>query len=463
LLKELPWKARGWPTDHISVREHDQWFRAWALRRALIGRAANATELLPASFTGRNAKRHQDQRAKVDATITQVLGSYNLRARVLAGRGHRQEVHKTISDYIAGVRKKTEETYEKNDWYFRDNSRRFAEALLAWPDSAGPIITALADLGEKVLSQSAPHLWLDLARLTLRQPATIGLGWELLERAATFWESRPFAASERWPNLLRCAEIAERLDPTQAQGYYRRSLKSAEGISDADFDDVLGLNVATRSGQLVVDATSHFVARGRREIVYVSSALVSPKPAPALLRAFQIIDEPSDYGLPHEAGPIDQRNVNIPGFQLHPWIFDRSADRGTQDHDPASKHLSTYFHRPTEPLIRYFKLTASTPTAWADPHGKPVLEEEIWDDGVSEDEHYNAVSSGRLVWCSLAHIRSVLRAAGRSLLLKITIERRHNRDQQEIRDKKHECRKARLYLYTAEGRLLTVDSSRQIG
>jgi hypothetical protein len=1183
LLKELPWKARGWPTDHISVRDHDQWFRAWALRRALIGRAANAIEVLPANFTGRNAKRYQDQRAKVDAAITQVLGSYNLRARVLAGRSGRQAVRKTVSDYIAGVRKKTEETYEKNDWYFRDNARRYAEAVLAWPASAGSIITALGDLAEKVLSQAAPDLWLDLARLTLRQPATTGLGWELLERAATFWESSPFAASDRWPNLLKCAEAAERLDPAQAQGYYRRALKSAEGIdddnihllalharlagasagspgaagnaprlahtveyhrdlvsdgdnlpwaatveaatalslpeglalasrwddqhdlriadsivsiidgaltgaalpplagihlsafagtdhslsrslkcleilhqmgsghmahlhrgislvslrirrdfqphersraadefltwararrlesapgvpelaqlatflsqlpaptqsngseprlhptrrrprrlpmpktiaqalrqirstwkntresdavlavvararhiasprdrlellaglgtldfgfygasieiqaisslldhwrqddaiiawfrrdasaiaarllrpaprggspnsaglalycrlvrehlgsgmavlgeflsaelprlgaaenyrlvgiladglaptasaqildwslsrleprlpprnstpvlnlepvpalaqfffalmghpelatrwttlhitrgltrdlpellaalvahtktqsvgpfrapqyeffwmsarvsllqlllrlahdepvrmkkhaieishhalgsfphalmralaratclhlagqfrrlftpkilrdlkaansprrrvrpkpraggqphrdkwadltaatrfhfnpidtvpywfdpaarlwgltsidfaraadrwicdewhrseldwkddrremrekfswtrthndhgripevelthhyleyhammcaagelvvsrplifepytdsprdycpwrnwlgrwigdhpelwyadwrttaplrnaywdesvpsekwytaiNDADFDDVLGLNVASRSGQLIVDGTSHFAARGRRETVYVSSALVSPKPAPALLRAFQIIDEPSDYGLPHEAGSIDQRNVNVPGFQLHPWIFDRSTDRGTQDHDPASKHLSTYFHRPTEPFIRYFKMTATTPIAWVDRDGKLVLEEEIWDDGVSDDAHYDPVSSGRLVWCSLEHIRPFLRAAGRNLLLKVTIERRHGCDQQKNTDKKHECRKARLYLYTAEGRLLTVDSSRQIG
>lgn len=68
-------------------------------------------------------------------------------------------------------------------------------------------------------------------------------------------------------------------------------------IRDQDFDEVLGLHVATRKGQLVVRATSHFVARGRRETVYLSSALVSPKPAPALLRAFQVIDDPSDYGL----------------------------------------------------------------------------------------------------------------------------------------------------------------------
>ncbi len=1184
LLKNLPWKVRRWgPTDHISVRDHDLWIRAWTLRRALVRRTATATELLPMQFSGREAKNDRDQRAKAEATFTMVLSSYNQRASILTGRGRRQTVHATVTDYITGVRKKTEQTWEKNDWYFRDNARRFAEAIMAWPTSAGPTVTALAELAEKALGQSAPDLWLELAQLTLRQPATTGLGWELLERAAAFWESRPFAASDRWPNLLKCAETAERLDPAQAQAYYRRALKSAEGIDDdnihllalharlaeasagspgaaahasrlahtveqhrnlvsdgdnlpwaatveavtalslpeglalvsrwddqhdlriengiasvidgalagedlpplagihllafagtdhylsrllkclealhrlgsshtvqlhrglslvsrrirrefppyqrahaaheiltwarvhqlesapgipelaqlsaflsqlpaparsagseprlrptrrkprrppmpktiaqalrqiqstwtirqesdavlgvvisasqiaspsgrlellsglgtlnfgfygasveiqaisslldrwrhddtviawfrrnapaiaarllrlnphggspdasglalfcrlvrehlgsgmtvlgeflsaelprlgaeesyriarilaealpptasaqildwslsrleprlprrvlapvltlepvaalarllfalmghpelatrwvtlhisrglvrdlpellpalvahldtvtvgpfralqfeffwmsarvsllqlllrlahdqpnwvkphataisrhalgpfphaliralarqaclhlascnrglftpatlralrvansprrrirpkphvpgkpprdrwadlaaatrfhfnsidtipywfepaaglwnltsidiaraadrwicdewkrtekdwkddrremrekfswtrthndhgsipevelthhyleyhammcvtgelvvsrplvverfadsprdycpwknwlgrwigdypelwyadwrttaplrnaywdesvpaeawhsairnADFDEVLGLNVAEREGQLVVDATSHFVAEGRRETVYVSSALVSPRPAPALLRAFQIIDDPSDYGLPHQAGHSDQRNVDAPGFQLHPWIFDCPTDRGAQDHDPASKGMSSYLHLPAEPFIRQFKLTATMHTAWVDPHGKSVLDEEIWEDGVGEGDHYHAVSNGRLIWCSLAHLRPFLRAAHRSLLLKITIERRLERGQQETKDKKHECRKARLYLYTAEGRLLTVDSARQIG
>lgn len=1183
LLSALPWKyQRSGPGDHLSIREHDIAIRAWSLRRALVGRSATALELLPAHYLGRGAKKYREQRDRAETSFTAVLDSYNLTAKVIAGRARQPSVQAAVTAYLEGVRKKTEQSWEKEDWYYRDNARRCAEAVLTWPASAGPTIIALAEPAEITLKAGAPDLWLDLARLALRQPATVGLGWELLERAATFWESRPLSASDRWHSLLKCSEGAEKHDATQAQNYYARALKAAEGIdddnihllglhnwlakasagspgavshaprlartveehrdlvsdgdnlpwaataeavsaldlsqglalasrwddqhdlqivhglpgitkgavtagtlpplvavhllgftdtdeylpraiccldalhqggsgstielhqalglvshrirlhfaprdraraahqvltwakdrgmesvpgvpelaalaafleklptparakgsepqfrpkrpavrrpaqprtiaqalrqiqsvwtstrerddvltavagasqiaspsdrlkllaglgtidfgfygrsvevqaiasflerwrhdaavigwfrteapavavrllrpdphggppdstglsvfcrlvrehlgsgvavlgeilsaelprlgaeelyrtarilseglestataqaldwsltrleqrllprapappltlnlptalarflfalmghpkyatrwttlhvarglvrdfsallpalvahldtvsvgpfrapryeffwmsarvsllqlllrlahdhpewvkphaaaisrhalgpfphalirelsrqtclhlaaqfrrlftpkvlrdlkvansprrrvkppknhvprfrdkwanaggktrfhfnsidtipywfepaaglwgltaadlaqaadrwicdewkrtkhdwkddrremrdkfnwtrthndhgripevelttlyleyhsmmcaagefvtskplvderyadtpkdycrwknwldrwlgdfpelwyvdwrgpvplrnaywddslapeawltavNDATFDDVLGLTVTDRPGQIVVDATTRFASRGRRETVYLSGGLVTPKSAPALLRAFQIIEDPSDYGLPHEAGGHDNRNVDAPGFHLSPWLLDRQADRGIQDHDPASKGISSYRHIPVDPFIRHFKLAAPQQTAWLDPKGTTVLEEQIWEDGVGETEHYNTISDGRLVWVRLAHLRRFLHAAGRSLILKITIERRLERGQQEPQDHKNECRKARLYLYTAEGRLLTVDSSRQIG
>jgi hypothetical protein len=145
-------------------------------------------------------------------------------------------------------------------------------------------------------------------------------------------------------------------------------------------------------GQMIV-AGRWTIRNGRRiEEVRVTSALVAPERATALVHALQCARTPFEHHLPN-AG--DEYEVNHGPFRLQGWITDPRTEKGLDQYDPWSGSIEYPPNSPAADFARRLELSSDAEQRlWSCGHSDETMECMVW--GTWEDPNQDAVYEGRL-------------------------------------------------------------------
>jgi hypothetical protein len=138
-----------------------------------------------------------------------------------------------------------------------------------------------------------------------------------------------------WTDALEHLWLADERDPVPpVPALLLRDISRDDWpeLTEAELRRAIG---ADDSETLIVDAGVQFSARIGWGSTYVTSALVSPETAPALVRAFMAMEDPRAFGLPGEHGRFAQDDIDAGEFRLEGWIWEADrSDLGLEKHDP---------------------------------------------------------------------------------------------------------------------------------
>ncbi len=121
---------------------------------------------------------------------------------------------------------------------------------------------------------------------------------------------------------------------------------------------------------------------GYKESVEISSALVSPETAPALLRALQAAS-PITYGLPDM--DTDHLLIDVPNFSLRGWVLDRYNDTQIDGKDPWGKGAPVNSLTPGPDIVDCLGLKGDAQGRVWQIDGQPVVWSQAW--SLSPDTH----------------------------------------------------------------------------
>lgn len=189
----------------------------------------------------------------------------------------------------------------------------------------------------------------------------------------------------------------------------------------------VGLRSPLREGWIVVNGyyTAHF--RKREANIQVSSALVSPDTAPALVRALQTVSNPWDFRIPDED---DDLQIDVPPYGLHGWLAYIEGDTRFDDHDPFSYTVGRIRTKPGHKLTEALGLApqvGSHRTWISNITGEAALIYEAWcDERPPEEDYYprRIRSDGWRLWARADMVRSFLNNGGWDLICEVQVERR---------------------------------------
>jgi hypothetical protein len=234
--------------------------------------------------------------------------------------------------------------------------------------------------------------------------------------------------------------------------------------TDHEFEHELGFSA--RKGWLTVASSRTVWDTDRHGSSYVSSALVSPDTASALLRALQTTDDPNDYALPREPTDPDwpEHEIDDGEFVLLGWLRNVGEDHGSiEEHDPLRRISGAY----ATPGRSFQQSTGARPDSSGlrlyDAAGRLVCESELWSDeiGDSRDRVRERYTEGRRTWVALPALLRFLDARGLDLIVKVVIQRQIDRRMREESD--YDLGIGRVYLVRRDGTLEGLGSRRPLG
>jgi hypothetical protein len=190
-------------------------------------------------------------------------------------------------------------------------------------------------------------------------------------------------------------------------------------VSHADFDRALGL------AKHVVNVWSWWKAihAGREEVVHVSTALVSPNRAHALLRAFQTASDPHDYRVPPSD---DDAEIDDGAYRLRGWIESRSDSSGIDDTDSWAAGISHPPQMPAQFVRDLLNLSADEDLRTWYSNGDasvPAMTCQVWNSGPGDRDSDSEGEHGSRLVASRATLNLVLAKTGMALIAKVSIER----------------------------------------
>jgi NACHT domain len=195
----------------------------------------------------------------------------------------------------------------------------------------------------------------------------------------------------------------------------------------------------------------------RQQSVHISSALVVPHKARALLNALSTEKSSQDYALPTAGSDFE---IEKAGFVLEGWISDQSRDRDLDGLDRWAGNIS--FPPPT-PAKRIKQLMGITTDAdervWRDKDQSAVLVSQVW--GHYDEARRHEISNperGRRLQASQSWLTSMLAQLDRQLIIEVKVDRRlkYKPYGSSIEDGKEEkSESVKIYLLKADGQIET--------
>jgi hypothetical protein len=222
-----------------------------------------------------------------------------------------------------------------------------------------------------------------------------------------------------------------------------------------EFLTEVGMRTPIRKGWIVVEAyyTTHFPKRQAN--VQISSALVSPETAPALVRALQTASNPWDFKIPDED---DRLEIDTLPYRLIGWIASIEGDARFDEKDPFRYDDGRIQHKPGRELTEALGLVpqAGTHRTWiCNATGEAALIYEAWSDEPPPKEDYylrRIRSNGYRLWARADLLMSFLTKGGWDLICEVQVER-HLRSEygrsyeEDAKRKKHD----KILLLQADG------------
>jgi hypothetical protein len=235
-------------------------------------------------------------------------------------------------------------------------------------------------------------------------------------------EALPESSSEDWPCSVTAAELRAVLHP--------------------------------RDGELVVWGTWTNGRDPRDRDVSVSSALVAPKEALALLKALQTIDNPRDFRLP-DARDDDAEFTEAP-FVLKGWIEATDRSARFDEYDPWAANIPYPPRAPAGFIVSELGLVPDEMGRVWHLAGREAIRAEIW--GSGRDHEGYAADEGDRVVVQTDALREMLETLGRDLIVEVQIDHRQRHRTWHRGDGELEYLRpySRVFLVRSDGTIHTV-------
>ena len=217
----------------------------------------------------------------------------------------------------------------------------------------------------------------------------------------------------------------------------------------------LGIHKPPREGWITIEGvyTTHF--QKREANIHISSALVLPETAPALVRALQTVNNPWNFRIP---GENDDLQFDAPPYRLIGWIVHREGDRSFDERDPFRYETGEIQAKPGSKLTEMFGLglqEGNHGTWICNNTGEAAFLYEAWsDEPTPKDDYYprRIRSDGWRLWARIDMVQSFLRQKKWDLIYEVQIERRLRKEysrsyEEDTKKKTHD----KIFLLRADG------------
>jgi len=194
----------------------------------------------------------------------------------------------------------------------------------------------------------------------------------------------------------------------------------------------------------------------------VSSALVEPVNAMALVRALQTAEEPMDYKLPDGADYEDDRfDIAEPEFKLSSCLQAIDNDGGIDEKDPLCFETSRTQVMPAKMTAPQLMLSDRT-VSWPSKDGVTYSYERWKSQRDINGEYQGAAikTEGHRLFADVTQVLKYLQTSGRDLILEVRISRKRGGRHQVRKEEKHlelEGRFDGVILLRADGTIHTMD------
>jgi hypothetical protein len=194
-----------------------------------------------------------------------------------------------------------------------------------------------------------------------------------------------------------------------------------------EFLTEVGVRAPMRKGWIVVEGCNTACFPKREANVRISSALVSPEAAPALVRALQAANNPWNFRIP---GEDDELQIDEPPYRLLGWLAHIEGGTRFDENDPFRYEVGQIRAKPGRKLTKTLELVpqAGIHRTWiCNDTGEAALIYEAWCDGPPPEEDYaprNIRSNGWRLWARADMMRSFLAGGGWDLICEVQVERR---------------------------------------
>jgi len=228
--------------------------------------------------------------------------------------------------------------------------------------------------------------------------------------------------SPRWLSDFRQCKPLERFlweDSTDDDS------SDSEWLSDVDETKMLAHLGRPDSPDLPVSARENGSRGHHRWSTDVSSALVHPATAPALLRALQGARTSWDYALP---GTGHNEDINQSPFVLKEWIAHPSRDVELDQDDPLRREVRDRQASPGQRMRAWLNLPSECDDElrWTSPDARYACAYQAWSDERTETDRYSGAEgcAGYRLVLNKEALRRVLHQSKMDLLVEITFTRR---------------------------------------
>lgn len=203
---------------------------------------------------------------------------------------------------------------------------------------------------------------------------------------------------------------------------------------------------------LIVDAGVEFSTRFGWGSTYVTSALVSPDTAPALVRALTATEDPRVFALPQERGyrRSEQADIDVGEFRLVGWTWEEDrGDLGLEEHDPL-RRIGLTVARPGTRFLEVCRGTIERDGRGVrGPDGRLIAWQRAWSDidtvGGARTESHG--TKGLETHVCRDALRELLRATASLLIIKAGASRQKRERDYLAEEKPDEQRIDRVYLF----------------
>ncbi|MGA2229194.1 MAG: hypothetical protein ABSH41_32565, partial [Syntrophobacteraceae bacterium] len=197
-------------------------------------------------------------------------------------------------------------------------------------------------------------------------------------------------------------------------------------VRSDEFLTEIGVRSALRKGWIVVEGrfTVHFTKRDAN--TRISSALVSPETAPALVRALQTASNPWNFRIPDED---DDLQIDALPYRLTGWLADIQGDLCFDEHDPFRYEVRQIMAKPGRRIEKALGLVSQVGShrTWiCNDTREPAFFYEAWcDEPPPERDYYprGIRSDGWRLWARSEVVRSFIADGGWDLIYEVQVER----------------------------------------
>jgi hypothetical protein len=265
-------------------------------------------------------------------------------------------------------------------------------------------------------------MWCTVGELLLSKPLAVSR--EDRWRDWDYWWSRcGLTEPPHWLSDLRVVK------PLEARLWYATGEKDEEWLRSVRFEDLLAEVVPDDpSGEVVVAGYVSGSEGKQRSTMNISSALVSPETASALVRALQSIGNAWDYKIPEEG---EHMEIDEAPYRLVGWLCHPQRDTRLDDDDVLRREVSSCAVKPGDGVSRVLGLVQdrrSQPGCWVGPDGDVKFRYVAWSDDMSDaTARYSSGflrSYGHRLTGSRSAIQDLLVARKMDLIVEVDLTRR---------------------------------------
>jgi len=226
--------------------------------------------------------------------------------------------------------------------------------------------------------------------------------------------------------------IGDRCEPTPLETCLwledpRQDLTWLRTARASEFIEELGMGKKSRPGWIVVGG-HYSVQFPKRELtVTISSALVSPATASALVRALQTARSPYDFRIPTEN---DDLQIDEAPYRLIGWLAEDSRDMCFDESDPLRHRAHPLPRMPGRAVRKALDLSRvdGAQTRWAAVgNSQPSFVGEVWSD-ISQRHDDDRLprakgSNGWRLWMRTCDLQTFLEREGLDLIYEVQVNR----------------------------------------